>query len=480
MASADADTIDAIKQQVVETQKVVDELNKNLSRKTQEVRILQEVSREINVTLDLDEILATILRSMDETFGFRYSMILLLDEARNVLEVAASRGYADSGVGAEVAVGHGVFGVVAKRRKLMRMGGVGTQLSYLTAVRGQLAGAEAVAADQPPRPKLPGLANVQSQLGIPLVIKDHLVGVFAVESPDASSFEERDEILVAILAAHAASAIHKARMHAELRRHSESLEEIVRERTLHLRRTQAQLVQSEKMAALGLLVAGIAHEINTPMGAIASTHDTVFRAIDKLKAELAGHESAKATKLLTMLGNTSKLLQDATSRVTKIVRRLKSFARLDEAELKEADLNAAIEDTLALAAHELKGVRVVKELGALPPVTCYPGPLNQVFLNLLVNARQAVAEGGEIRIASSREGDDVRVAITDDGCGIAEADLARVFDPGFTTKGVGVGTGLGLSICYQIVQEHAGNIRIDSKVGQGTTVTVTVPIRHRT
>src|SRR5688572_18507637 len=112
--SADGDSIDAIKQQVVETQRIVDELNKNLSRKTQEVRIIQEISREINATLDLDEILTTILKSMDETFGFSHSMILLLDEGRNVLKVAASRGYDDAGLGAEVAIGQGVFGVVAK------------------------------------------------------------------------------------------------------------------------------------------------------------------------------------------------------------------------------------------------------------------------------------------------------------------------------------------------------------------------------
>ncbi len=476
MASADAETIDAIKQQVVETQRVVDELNKNLSRKTQEVRIIQEISREMNATLDLDEILATILKSMDETFGFRHSMILLLDEARDVLRVAASRGYTDAGLGAEVLVGQGVFGVVAKRRKLMRMGGVGTQLSYIGAVRDQMQAA-AVGSSAAARPKLPGLENVQSQLGIPLVIKDRLVGVFAVESPDASNFEERDETLVTILANQAASAIHKARLHAELRRHTEHLEEMVRERTADLRRAQAQLVQSEKMAALGLLVAGIAHEINTPMGAIASTHDTVFRAVEKVKAELGDAASAKTTQLLSMVTDASKLLRDATTRVTTIVRRLKSFARLDEAELKEADLNAGIEDTLALAAHELKGVRVVKELGSLPPVTCYPGRLNQVFLNVLVNARQAVGPDGEIAIRTSRAGGAVQIAISDDGCGISESDLTRVFDPGFTTKGVGVGTGLGLSICYQIVSEHKGEIEIESEIGRGTTVTIRVPLR---
>jgi signal transduction histidine kinase len=476
MASADAETIDAIKQQVVDAQRVVDELNKSLSRKTQEVRIIQEISREINATLDLDEMLAIILKSMDETFGFRHSMILLLDEQKGVLRVAASRGYRDAGLGAEVAVGHGVFGVVAKRRKLMRMGGVGTQLSYVGAVRDRMQ-ESGKASDAPPPPKLPGLESVQSQLGIPLVIKDRLVGVFAVESPDASSFEERDETLVTILANQAASAIHKARLHAELRRHTEQLEEIVRERTADLRRAQAQLVQSEKMAALGLLVAGIAHEINTPMGAIASTHDTLFRAIERVKAELDETASPKTARLLSMVTDSAKLLRDATTRVTTIVRRLRSFARLDEAELKEADLNAGIEDTLALAAHELRGVRVVRELGQLPTVTCYPGRLNQVFLNVLVNARHAVSADGEITVRTSQVGEEVHVMIRDNGSGIAPSDLARVFDPGFTTKGVGVGTGLGLSICYQIIEAHKGHIDIESEVGRGTTVTIRVPVR---
>jgi signal transduction histidine kinase len=132
-----------------------------------------------------------------------------------------------------------------------------------------------------------------------------------------------------------------------------------------------------------------------------------------------------------------------------------------------------------LAAHELKGVRVVKDLKPLPSVTCFPGRLNQVFLNVLVNARQAVEPDGEIRVSSRREGETVHVAIADNGCGIAKADLARVFDPGFTTKGVGVGTGLGLAICYQIIEEHAGKILVDSEVGRGTTVTLVIPIRPK-
>jgi signal transduction histidine kinase len=463
------ESVRAIKEQVVANQKVIDDLNRDISRRTQEVRIIQEISRELNATLELDELLATILQSMDETFGFRHAMILLLDEPRDVLRVAASRGYDDAGIGAEVKVGQGVVGVVAKHRKLMRMGGIGAQVSYAAAVKGQMKPGTETAA------RMPGLSNVQSQVAIPLVVKEKLVGVFAVESPEASIFEDRDEILMTILANHAASAIYKARLHAELKRHTESLADLVRERTASLERAQAQLVQSEKMAALGLLVAGIAHEINTPMGAIGSTHDTVFRAIQKIKGEVG--EAPSLTRIFTMLEGTQRLLTDATDRVTTIVRRLRSFARLDEAELKEADLNSGIEDTLALVAHELKGVRVIKELGVLPPVTCYPGRLNQVFLNVIVNARQAIANDGEIRIVTFQQGDTVSVQISDTGSGIAAADLGRVFDPGFTTKGVGVGTGLGLSICYQIVQEQKGTIGIESEPGKGTTVTITVPVR---
>ena len=446
------------------TEASLEELEKRLA-------IFEEVAREINVTLDLRDILHGILRAMDTTFGFRHSMIFLLDDDGETLRVAASRGFGDSeaGVGAEVKVGQGVVGIVAKRRKLMRMGGIAMQRAYVAAVQKQSGGGfEEI--------KVPGLPNVQSQVAIPLVNQDRLVGVFAIESEQPSVFDARDEAIITTLSHQAASAIEKARLHAELKKHSENLEETVRARTADLRRAQAQLVQSEKMAALGLLVAGIAHEINTPMGAIASTLDTVFRAVDKLRAKATPED----TRIFTILDGSQKVLTDATTRVSAIVRRLKSFARLDEAELKETDLHSDLEDTLALVAYELGTIRVVKDFSPLPRVLCQGGRLNQVFLNLIVNARQAIGTkpDGEIRIATRAEGDRVKVAITDNGSGIAKEHLARVFDPGFTTKGVGVGTGLGLSICYQIVQDHAGTITIESEVGRGTTVTVDVPVRR--
>ena len=249
-----------------------------------------------------------------------------------------------------------------------------------------------------------------------------------------------------------------------------------------LRETQSQLVQSEKMASLGNLVAGIAHEINTPVGAINSMHDTLMRAVEKLKDTLAStfpkeyNENRAMQASLKVILDANRVITTGTERVTGIVRSLRRFARLDEAELKEVDIHEAIDNTLPLVHHDLKNrIEVVKEYGDIPPIVCYPSRLNQVFLNLLVNASHAIEGKGEIRIRTVLQEERVRVSIQDSGVGIPQENLDKVFDPGFTTKGVGVGTGLGLSICYQIVQDHLGEIQVESEVGEGTTFTVILP-----
>ncbi|MBN2194868.1 MAG: PAS domain S-box protein [Polyangiaceae bacterium] len=249
-----------------------------------------------------------------------------------------------------------------------------------------------------------------------------------------------------------------------------------------LQSAQATLVQSEKMAALGRLVAGIAHEINTPVGSIASMHDSLVRAIAKLESGVRSQpfpdESARANidRMLRVIADANRIIQTGTDRVTGIVRRLRSFARLDEAELKRADIHEGLDDTLTLLQHELKrGVEVVRRYGDVPPVPHFVGRLNQVFLNLLVNARQAIPERGTITVQTELSGGNVRVAVRDTGIGIPAENLDKIFDPGFTTKGVGVGTGLGLSICYQIMSEHRGRITVESEVDRGSTFTVAFP-----
>lgn len=249
-----------------------------------------------------------------------------------------------------------------------------------------------------------------------------------------------------------------------------------------LKATQIQLVQSEKMASLGALVAGIAHEINTPVGAMNSMHQTLVRAIEKLREILELRhgedftENRQIQATMKIIEDANQVISTGADRVTNIVRRLRSFARLDEAELKEADIHEGLDDTLTLVHHELKNfIKVIKNYGDIPPVVCYPGQLNQVFLNLLVNARQAIKETGEITITTYKKDDRVYIEIQDTGTGIPKENLSKVFNPGFTTKGVGVGTGLGLSICYQIIEAHHGRIEVESDVGKGTKFTIVLP-----
>lgn len=247
--------------------------------------------------------------------------------------------------------------------------------------------------------------------------------------------------------------------------------------------TQTRLIQADKMAALGNLVAGIAHEINTPVGAIHSMHDTLVRAVSKLKTTMETQypdccqEGNPLGKALKVIEDSNRVIETGTQRVTTIVRSLRNFARLDQAERKAANLHEGLDDSLMLIHHDIKNrVEIARDYGDIPEVMCYPGRLNQVFLNILNNAQQAIDGSGTITIRTCLVQQDVHVTITDTGAGIPKEQIGRIFDPGFTTKGVGVGTGLGLSICYQIMQDHGGRIDVQSEVGTGTSVTIVIPV----
>ena len=251
-----------------------------------------------------------------------------------------------------------------------------------------------------------------------------------------------------------------------------------------LERVEAALVQSEKMASLGNLLAGVAHEINTPVGSISSNSDLLMRAVAKLRKlvdhapELRGQDvQGKLTRILEALEGVSRVNETACERIVSIVRSLKSFSRLEEPTCK-ASIHEEIEAALTLVHHELKTrIDVERDYGELPDVECVSGQLNQVFMNLLVNASQAIEGKGRIRITTRAEGDHVRIAFEDSGSGIRPENLDRVFEPGFTTKVAGDGTGLGLAICYKIIHAHHGNIEVESELGEGATFTVTLPVR---
>jgi len=250
-----------------------------------------------------------------------------------------------------------------------------------------------------------------------------------------------------------------------------------------LRDAQLQLLKTEKMASLGMLMAGIAHEIRTPLGAVSSTQRTMSQALDKLVQRLdeafpSALQDSKLERLLKVLTDSARVVGDGSARVTEIVQRLRRFSCADEAKLCAVDVNTIAEDTLALIHHELKHhVELQKRFGSDVTLMGYPARLNQVLVNLLVNAAHAVrARGrGKVTLETRAVGDQVEIQVSDDGEGIPPENLARIFDAGFTTKQDEGGSGLGLAISKEIVEAHHGRLEVVSEVGRGTTFTVKLP-----
>lgn len=336
--------------------------------------------------------------------------------------------------------------------------------------------------------------------------RGEVLGVFSVDSSQLDAFSEESLHLLASLGHQAAVAVKKAQVTDNLRESLAALEQRSTEleaSLTQLKTTQDQLLQSEKMASIGQLAAGVAHEINNPMGFISSNLNTlveyaadlttlVERFTQVAVAAEAGQwdqTSALAAQALEYSRqiDSSFLLQDmvqaieesceGAARVRRIILDLRDFSREDTSEPTYADLNAALESTLNIVWNELKYKATVKrEYGELPLVLCRPMRLQQVFMNLLVNAAQAIAERGEITVRSYARDEMVYVEISDTGVGISQENMSRIFDPFFTTKEVGEGTGLGLSVAHGIVERHGGQIEVESQVGQGSTFTVMLPV----
>lgn len=272
---------------------------------------------------------------------------------------------------------------------------------------------------------------------------------------------------------------------------------------LERKRLEAEFVQADKLISLGYLAAGVAHEINNPTSFIMSNLNSLSRYVFTLKALITDYqqlaheveekiseadrahldgirESEKRNHLSFLMEDVNSLLSESkegADRIKEIVQGLKSFARMDESVIKPCDINECLQSTLKIAWSELKYKGEVKvDLAHLPEIECNPAQLNQVFLNLFINAAQAIPVKGEITVQSRVVGNDIVVRITDTGTGIAPETLGKIFDPFFTTKPVGQGTGLGLSISYGIIQKHNGSIEVETEVDKGTTFIIKLPL----
>jgi signal transduction histidine kinase len=429
--------------------------------------LLAETSRVLGADLELPTLLVKLMALAEKMLGAEASSVMLLDESRTTLRWEVAEGDATAGQLREMtlAVGEGIGGTVAATGESI----IVTDAQHDPRVARRVDAATGF--------------HTRSMVCVPLRFRGTVTGVIQVLNKRIGTFSIRDREVLELIAAEAGVAIENARVYA-------TLEERVRQRTAELteanqrltdtlrelRQTQARLVQSEKMAALGTLVAGVAHEINTPLGAITSNVDVVVRGLGKLAPSVAPDRAPALRALDELLRTTA----EACQRISAIVKNLKNFARLDEAEWKHADLREGMDSTLALVEHLHRGrIEIVREYGAVRLVACHPGQLNQVFMNLLVNAIQAIAERGTIRVRIVEDAAHVQIDVADTGSGIAAANLARIFDPGFTTKGVGVGTGLGLAICHQIVTAHDGTISVSSQPGVGSTFSVRIPLAGR-
>ncbi|HEY7428311.1 MAG TPA: response regulator [Gemmataceae bacterium] len=281
------------------------------------------------------------------------------------------------------------------------------------------------------------------------------------------------------------------------------LEQALAAQNRALREAQAALVQTEKLASLGQLAAGMAHEINNPIAYVSNNLAVLRRdvpaalqVLDKYREGLEplrgvvpdlaaeAERMAEEIDLPYICDSLPRLFErslDGLKRVRDIIKNLRDFARLDEADFKEADLNAALQSTLEIAGHEIKksAIQLQTQFAELPPVLCHPGKINQVFLNVLLNAVQATAPGGAVEVrtrADETAATGVAIEVQDNGCGIKPEHLPHIFDPFFTTKPVGQGTGLGLSVSYGIIRDHGGSIEVESEVGRGTLFRIRLPL----
>lgn len=296
---------------------------------------------------------------------------------------------------------------------------------------------------------------------VPVYHTNQLLGVIVMLIRRKRDMADGLDILESI-SAQLGNAIIQAQLYEKDLKTMKELKNTLKE----LKDTQVHLINAEKMASLGRLIAGVAHEINTPLASIKSNNSIIKKLIKKFDNE----------EIFEMLNEINEIDAEAVERIQRIVASLKKFVRLDEAELQEADINKELDLTLDLIRHETKNrIEIVKNYAEIPVIKCYPNMLNQVFMNILINACQAIKNKGKITITTDFDGKNLIVKIKDSGLGIKQEDLDKIFTAGYTTKGVGYGTGLGLAISYKIIEKHEGKIQVKSELGVGSEFILTIP-----
>ena len=435
-------------------------------------RAVREISEAMISMLSTKEVVDRILVALTETMGAQRAVVLLREEGSRRLVPAASRGeWDEAALAVDLPLEHPLCRRLLRRRDALARSDFDDErdLEVREACRDVF--------DQ-----------LEVELLVPIVFGAELIGVVGVgRKVSGERLGAEDRQLLLTLANQSSIAIQNARAFDEIADLNATLEARVEERTRELHEAQAQLMQSEKMRSLGQLVAGVAHELNNPIGFVHANLQLLQEYARKLvAAQRAGEDTARIEAAIEKLLSRSR---EGTERVKQIVADLRTFSRMDSAELAEVDLNQEVDRALALMEPRLEGIEVERDYGDLPKVRCYAGQLSQVFLNLIANACDAMDGKGtlQIRTRARRAGPGpespplgVRLEFHDDGPGISPEVQARIFEPFYTTKPVGRGTGLGLSISYGIVERHGGRMLVGSAAGEGTTFVIELPLVAKT
>lgn len=432
---------------------------------------LYALSQTAAAATDLDEALVAMLKHIAEGFAAGSGTLALMLEAEQVLEIVAGTDLPADAIGQKVPLGRGVLGRVAVERQPVL-------------INGQLDVSKTSRPSTGSKRKIP-----TSSMCWPLRVKGKLIGVMSMNRFEMHApFEDRDLQRGSIMVNMLALVIENLRLHIEQQHRIERLSQLNRqleETNRRLAQTQAQLVQSEKMASIGQLAAGVAHEINNPIGYVTSNlstlegyarellqrlHDT--RGLDKAAQDIEEDLSA-------LVGETREGLE----RVRSIVQNLREFSSVDVQEQWErSDVSVWVRSAVEAVRSELSAAEASVQCGCepLPPVNCLPSQLQQAFRHLLINAAQAIRPGGAIAVRTGQGDGRVWVEVEDDGVGMAPEVQKRIFEPFFTTRPVGSGTGLGLSLAYSIAQKHGGAIDVTSEPGRGSRFRVWLPVHPNT
>ena len=429
------------------------------------------------VKLDnMEQVLSESLELLRETIQADRLALLNIDHAANAEVSIAASCFSDKTENNEFAVSRTVIREVLKDKVAILTQEIDADTRF--AERTMIAG-----------------HRTRSMMSVPLMDEDNIIAILYSETLEQGiTFSEDHMRVLATFGDILASKIlnqklitdsqQKAVLETELRiTKSKQVELETANRILN--EMQAELVQTQKMASLKHLVAGVAHEMNNPLGALQSCVMTIQQASNIIMQAVKngglsdiGNSSTKPGKALALIMDSAGTSKDPLGRIASVVKSLKNFALLDQAEVKEVNIHEGIDSTLDLLSNFFKDkIKIIREYGTIPNVNCYARDINQVFMNILTNSIEAIDNTGEIIISTRHDNDNVTIVIKDTGRGIPKEYLSRVFDPGFTTRGVGVGTGLGLAIVHSIIETHQGRIEIESEEGKGTTLKISLPVK---